>query len=148
MALLITVGLTVFVLGAGAVIAINVNRTQTTSEGVMVLTPTNATGETLLARDAQYRANLEEANRVIQEANVTIADLQAQQSTLQTQNEALLAREALYQQAIAKANALLQQSTEPQVIAAAPQASVPAAPSYSEVYKEASEHEGERGDND
>ena len=150
MALLITVGLTVFVLGAGAVIATNVNRTQTTSDSATAVAPTDATVETLLSRDAQYRTNLEEANRVIQEANAAIVDLQTQQSALQTQNETLLAREALYQQEIAKANAILQQSAEPQVITTSPQASAStlAAPSYEEVHHEESEHEWEHDEDD
>ena len=147
-AILITVGLTVFVLGAASVIAANVSRVQNPIEAnTAALPPLSGTADTtveaLLARDAQYQERLETANRVIQQANETIANLQADQTTLQSQNETLLEREALYQQEIAKANRLLQQqATAPPVIAAAPQSAAPASDSASLSREE--EHDDDR----
>lgn len=166
MAILITVGLTVFVLGTAAVIAANVNRVPNPPEGLATVTPSvsqaaDTTVEALLARDAQYRERLEEANRVIQQANETIASLQADQATLQSQHEILLERETLYQQEIAKANRLLeQQAAAPQSFAAAPQvaaqppappapapvatpAPAPVVPSREDEHHDDSEHEDE-----
>jgi hypothetical protein len=129
-ALVITVGLTLFVLGTGGMLALNLappTPEVLVDETAVMLTTDTALVDTLLERDALYQERLVEANQIIQQANTTNAELQTERDTLVDQNKALLEREALYRQAIEKANALLQkQAVESSVAVAAPPAPVQA----------------------
>jgi hypothetical protein len=127
-ALWITAALTVFVLGAGSLVAAAFARQQASpAPGNNAVAPSSdsATVDTLLAREAEYRVRLQEANQKIQQANATIASLQQTQAALVIQNQTLLAREAAYQRAIEQANALLQQ-----------QAAQQTAPSYTQPFSD------------
>ncbi len=146
-ALWITAVLTVFVLGAGSLIALSLmhgQRGPAPVEAAVVSPSDPATVDILLAREAEYQARLQKANQEIQQANATIAQLQQEQAALVTQNQTLLAREAAYQQTLQRANALLQQQ-------AARQASpAPAAPAYGQPYSDdgAFESHNREGDDD
>ena len=129
LALLITAGLTVFVLGVGGVLAVNLSRSQRAESATATATtiaPISGTADPtvddLLARERLYQERLEEANRTIEQANAQIAGLQAGQGQLQSQNQTLLEREAAYRQQLAIANGLLQQQPS------APATTVPAQP--------------------
>jgi len=127
LALLITAGLTVFVLGVGGVLAVNLSRSQRAeSATATTIAPVSGTADPtvddLLARERLYQERLEQANRTIEQANAQIAGLQAGQGQLQSQNQTLLEREAAYRQQLAIANSLLQQQPS------APATTVPAQP--------------------
>jgi len=129
LALLITAGLTVFVLGVGGVLAVNLSRSQRAESATATATtiaPISGTADPtvddLLARERLYQERLEGANRTIEQANAQIAGLQAGQGQLQSQNQTLLEREAAYRQQLAIANGLLQQQPS------APATTVPAQP--------------------
>jgi len=140
LALLITAGLTVFVLGVGRVLAVNLSRSQHAgSATATVIAPVSGTTDPtvgdLLARDQLYQGRLEEANRAIEQANAQIAGLRAYQAQLQSQNQTLLQREEAYRQAIETANTLLQQQAFAPVVTAPVQPNpapvpAPSAPSY------------------
>lgn len=159
-ALLMTVGLTVFVIGAGVLLAMDLTPPQETptaiaTEVIPTVEPRDTTIGTLLGRDALYHTRLGEANGVIQQANTIIASLQDQNRTLQEQNKALLERETLYRQEIEKANSLLRQLSEiPLVVASVPEpAPSPAgltAPAQEDDHEDnqEDEHEEENDDDD
>jgi hypothetical protein len=130
-ALVITAGLTLFVLGTGGALAMKLTPQPPevpVVETAVMATPDTLLLDTLLERDALYQERLVEANQIIQQANTTNAALQSERDTLVEQNNALLEREALYRQEIEKANALLQQQAAESsvIVAAAPsQATAP-----------------------
>jgi hypothetical protein len=153
LALLITAGLTVFVLGVGGMLAANLSRSQRTeSATATTIAPVSGTADPtvddLLARERLYQERLEQANRTIEQANTQIAGLQAGQAQLQSQNQTLLQREAAYRQQLAIANNLLQQqpSAPATTVPAQPNtAPAPSAPSH----RDDGEHEEtSRGDED
>ena len=142
LALLITAGLTVFVLGVGGVLAVNLSRSQRAESATATATtiaPVSGTADPtvddLLARERLYQERLAEANRTIEQANAQIAGLQAGQGQLQSQNQTLLEREAAYRQQLAIANSLLQQQPSAPATTAPAQpnpapAPAPSAPSH------------------
>ena len=140
LALLITAGLTVFVLGVGGVLAVNLSRSQRAESATpTTIAPVSGTAgpmvDDLLARERLYQERLAEANRTIEQANTQIAGLRAGQGQLQSQNQTLLEREAAYRQQLAIANSLLQQQPSAPATTAPAQpnpapAPAPSAPSH------------------
>jgi small-conductance mechanosensitive channel len=145
LALLVTAGLTVFVLGVGGVLAVNLSRSQRAESATATATtiaPVSGTADPtvddLLARERLYQERLEQANRTIEQANAQIAGLQAGQGQLQSQNQTLLQREAAYRQQLAIANSLLQQQPS------APATTVPAQPNTAPAPAPSHRDDGER----
>ncbi|MBN1264062.1 MAG: hypothetical protein JXA25_01120 [Anaerolineales bacterium] len=128
-AALITAALTIFVLGAGVLVAIRFTdpiKVQAADAAAAEQSILESQLETLLSREMQYQASMDTANQRIAEANSRIAALQQEKKTLEEQNGLLLEREDAFSLAIAEANALLAElAAIPEVII------VPSSPSSS-----------------
>ena len=153
LALLITAGLTVFVLGVGGVLAVNLSRSQRAeSATATTIAPVSGTADPtvddLLARERLYQERLEQANRTIEQANAQIAGLQAGQGQLQSQNQTLLEREAAYRQQLAIANSLLQQQPSAPATTAPAQPNTAPAPSAPSTRDDREREETSHGDED
>jgi len=118
-AITVTAALTIFILGAGALLALRLSdplRVQA-AEMDAATSMLESQVEVLLTRERQYQSALLTANQRIEEANSVILALERERASLADKNILLVEREEAYKLAIEEANARLEElAATPQIV--------------------------------